>query len=100
MPIKEKAKMTPVQKAASAMGRARWAKLNAQERSEIMKRARAMGGGAPRDEQRCYCGNRNWNSAVQRRFDCCKRAGKYPSGKALEAHKRKVEAHKVAGPQN
>jgi hypothetical protein len=74
-------KKTDVQLGAAAMGRARWKGVSKEERSRILKAARARGGGRPRSEDRCYCGARTWHSATIRRFDCCKRAGKFPAGK-------------------
>jgi len=77
---------TALQKAASAMSLAHWATKNPAERSKMMKAIRGHGptshaGGRPRSDERCYCGERSWNTATIRRFDCCKRAGKYPTGK-------------------
>jgi hypothetical protein len=74
-------KKTDVQLGAAAMGRARWKGVSKEERSRILKAARAHGGGRSRSEDRCYCGARTWHSATIRRFDCCKRAGKFPAGR-------------------
>lgn len=67
-----------VSAAASAMSKAHWEKVSADDRSAILKAVRAHGGGRQRSEDRCYCGQRSRHSAELRRFDCCKRAGKFP----------------------
>jgi hypothetical protein len=65
------------------MGKARWANVSARERSRLMKAARqAPGSGRPRVKERCYCGANSLKRALRRAFDCCKKAGKYPSGRA------------------
>ena len=69
---------TALQKGASAMAKARWAGVTLAERSRLMKQVRSHGGGRPRDPERCYCGRNSLSRARQRRFDCCKRAGKFP----------------------
>jgi hypothetical protein len=75
-------------RAASLLAQARWEKMpDAKERSKLMRKVRAArtnaaggrNGGRPKLEDRCYCGLRTWASGVTRRFDCCKRAGKYPA---------------------
>lgn len=68
--------------AARAMSQAAWEKITPEQLAKRARHARKVGklGGRPRDAKRCYCGARNWHSATIRRFDCCKRAGKYPKG--------------------
>jgi len=67
---------------AAVMAEARWANVSAEERSRLMKAARqAPGSGRPRSARRCHCGANSLSRAVARRFDCCKRAGKYPHAK-------------------
>ena len=77
-------------KAASLLSSLRWEKMpDAKERSKLMRKVRAArssapagrNGGRPRLPDRCYCGERTWHSGTIRRFDCCKRAGKFPKGK-------------------
>jgi hypothetical protein len=63
---------------ARAMSHARWAKVPAAKRRQIMQKVRAHGGGRKRDPDRCYCGAHTWHTATLRGFDCCKRAGKFP----------------------
>jgi hypothetical protein len=83
------AKRTKESEAASLLGKARWAKTPQAERSALMSKVRAArsnapggrGGGRPPLPDRCYCGLKSWKSGVSRRFDCCKRAGKFPGGK-------------------
>lgn len=74
--------------AASLMGRARWEKTpDAKERSKLMRKVRAArsnapggrNGGRKKYEDRCYCGLKSWKTGMIRRFDCCKRAGRYPA---------------------
>jgi hypothetical protein len=76
-------------KAATMLAAARWDKMpDGEERSKLMRKVRAArsnapggrNGGRKRLEDRCYCGERSWKTGVTRRFDCCKRAGKYPKG--------------------
>jgi hypothetical protein len=62
---------------ARAMAHARWAKIPAAKRRQIMQKVRAHGGGRKRDRDRCYCGAHTWHSATLRGFDCCKRAGSF-----------------------
>jgi hypothetical protein len=78
-------------KAASLLAASRWEKTpDAKERSKLMSKVRAArssapggrNGGRKKLEERCYCGLVSWKTGVARRFNCCKRAGKYPTGKA------------------
>jgi hypothetical protein len=67
---------------ASAMAKARWARVPAEERRRQMRLLSAQRvdprGGRPRERLRCWCGARSLHSARQRAFDCCKRAGAWP----------------------
>lgn len=75
--------------AASLLGKLRWKGTSKNERSKFMKQVRALrssapggrNGGRPRSDDRCYCGENSRTRAEARRFDCCKRAGRYPTGK-------------------
>ena len=80
---KAKKKKMTVESAASALSRGRWAKIKPKERSRLMKAARrAPGSGRQRSADRCYCGANSKTRAIMRAFDCCKRAGLFPSGRA------------------
>jgi hypothetical protein len=76
--VEVKKKRTAVTDGARAMAHARWAKIPAAKRRQIMQKVRAHGGGRKRDPDRCYCGAHTWHTATLRGFDCCKRAGKFP----------------------
>lgn len=81
MRTSEKSEKQPLT-AAVLMAKARWKGVTAKERSALMKRARqAPGSGRPRAKERCYCGQNSLHRATLRAFDCCKRAGRYPTGK-------------------
>lgn len=75
--------------AASLLGKLRWKGKSKTERATFMKQVRAQrsnapggrNGGRPRMSDRCYCGQNSRTRAEARRFDCCKRAGQYPTGK-------------------
>ena len=67
-------------RAASAMAKARWIKIGAKKRSEMMHNV-GIHGGRPRATKRCWCGAKAWTTAVKRNFDCCRRAGKFPTPK-------------------
>ena len=80
---KSDAELTAARQAASAgataMSKARWAKVSQRDRSKILKAVRASpGSGRQRSPDRCFCGERTRHSAELRAFDCCKRAGKFP----------------------
>lgn len=60
--------------AASAMARARWAKVKPEERSRLLTKIGKLGG-RPRTKHRCYCGQNTMRRAVARNFECCKLAG-------------------------
>src|SRR5215471_6883859 len=65
---------------AVLMAQARWANVSAEERTRHAKIIRqAPGSGQQRSKERCYCGENSLNRATQRSFDCCKRAGVFPS---------------------
>jgi hypothetical protein len=75
--------------AAALLSGLRWEKItDKKERSRIMHKVRAArsnapggrNGGRKKHKDRCYCGEKSWNTGVIRGFDCCKRAGKYPRG--------------------
>jgi hypothetical protein len=79
----EEKKLTPVQQAASVMGKKRWKKVSKKERSALMSAARAAvinpyTGGRKRLADRCYCGRTTRHTAELRAFDCCKKAGLFP----------------------
>ena len=87
MPDKSKASKA-ASKAASLLSAIRWEKMpDPEERSALMRKVRAKRSNAPAGRNggrkkladRCYCGLRSWNTGLVRRFDCCKRAGKYPA---------------------
>lgn len=84
------ARRSKASQAASLLAETRWKKMpNKAERSALMRKVRGArssaaggrNGGRPRAQDRCYCGERSWKTGEIRRFDCCKRAGKYPTGK-------------------
>lgn len=60
-----------VNEAASAMARARWQKVSAEERKKSAQRIAKM----PRVKQRCFCGATSMINAAHRYFDCCRKAG-------------------------
>jgi len=68
--------------AAVLLGQARWKDIPFRERQRAMLAARqAPGSGRQRSPDRCYCGETSRKRGIMRGFDCCKRAGKFPSGK-------------------
>ena len=64
--------------AASALAKRRWKKTTKKQRKQTMRDVRSHGGGMPRSAERCYCGATSLHTAKVRKFDCCKRAGKFP----------------------
>ena len=81
-----------VKQVASLLGQLRWEGKTKDEKSQFMnsvrsKRSNAPGGrngGRPRKLDSCYCGLRSRHSAEMRRFDCCKKVGKFPTGQRGE----------------
>lgn len=59
---------------ASAMARARWAKVKPADRRRILRRIGRLGG-RPKSTHRCFCGAVTMVRAASRNFDCCRAAG-------------------------
>jgi hypothetical protein len=80
---------TEAEEAASLLGKLRWKGKPEKERRVFMKQVRAKrsnapggrNGGRPPSGDRCYCGEMTFKRATARAFGCCKKAGKFPTGK-------------------
>lgn len=81
--------------AASLLGKLRWKGKTKEEKAAFMKSVRALRsnapggreGGRPKSKERCYCKENSWARAKARAFGCCKKAGKFPSGKVLDKNR-------------
>jgi hypothetical protein len=64
-------KKTAINKAATALAKARWEGVSEEERVATARRAAST----PRTAKRCFCGQESMWKAANRYFDCCRRAG-------------------------